>query len=458
MKKNRLILPAMAAGLCLTAFYGFASKPGKNIIDEVVWVVGDEAIFRSDVEEMYQDMRNQGAVISGDPYCVIPEQIAVEKLYLHQAKIDTIEVQESMVRSQVDQQINFMINQLGSKEKVEEYFRKSLPAIKEQYMEHMRNGAIINEVQKNLTKDVTTTPNEVRKYFDALPKDSVPYVPMKVEVQIITINPNIPRQEIDDVKARLRDYADRVNRGDADFSTLAIMYSQDRASSMQGGELGFMSRSTLVPEFANVAFNLSDPKKVSRIVETEFGYHIIQLIEKRGEQVNVRHILLQPKVSPQDLTDATNRLDSIRKEIVGGAFKFGDAAAVISQDKDTRNNQGIMINQNDRSSRFEMQDLPAEVARRIEKMSPGDVSEAFVMVNDKNKEVGAIVKLTNRIPGHRANLSDDFNLIKKMYESHKCQQILTEWLEKKIKDTYVRIEDGWDGCDFRYKGWVKDAN
>lgn len=242
----------MAAGLCLTAFYGFASKPGKNIIDEVVWVVGDEAIFRSDVEEMYQDMRNQGAVISGDPYCVIPEQIAVEKLYLHQAKIDTIEVQESMVRSQVDQQINFMINQLGSKEKVEEYFRKSLPAIKEQYMEHMRNGAIINEVQKNLTKDVTTTPNEVRKYFDALPKDSVPYVPMKVEVQIITINPNIPRQEIDDVKARLRDYADRVNRGDADFSTLAIMYSQDRASSMQGGELGFMSRSTLVPEFATL--------------------------------------------------------------------------------------------------------------------------------------------------------------------------------------------------------------
>lgn len=457
MKKNRMILPSMAV-VCLSALYGFAKQPAKNVIDEVVWIVGDEAIFRSDVEEMYQEMRSQGTVISGDPYCFIPEQIAVEKLYLHQAKIDTIEVSESMIRPRVEQQINMMINQLGSKEKVEDYFRKSIPALREQYVEYMRNRAIVDEVQSSLTKDVTTTPSEVRKYFDSLPADSVPYVPMKVEAQIITINPNIPRQEIDDVKARLRDYADRVNRGDADFSTLAIMYSEDRGSAMQGGELGFTPRSAWVPEFANVAFNLSDPKKVSRIVETEYGYHIIQLIEKRGEQVNVRHILLQPKVSKKDLADATNRLDSIRKEIVGGSFTFGEAAAVISQDKDTRNNQGIMINDNDRSSRFEMQELPTEVAQKIEKMSPGDVSDAFVMMTKGNKEVGAIVRLTNRIPGHRANLSEDFNLIKKMYESHKKQEVLKEWLEKKIKETYVRIEEGWDGCEFRYNGWVKDYN
>lgn len=457
MKKKRLILPSLAA-LFITGLCGVAQNPVKNVIDEVVWVVGDEAIFRSDVEELYQEMRSQGTVIAGDPYCVIPEQIAVEKLYLHQAKVDTIEVQESMVRSRVDQQINYLINQLGSKEKVEDYFRKSIPALREQYMEMMRNRGIVDEVQRNLTKDVTSTPNEVRKYFDSLPTDSVPYVPMKVEVQIITINPNIPRQEIDDVKARLRDYSERVNKGQSDFSTLAIMYSQDRASSMQGGELGFMPRSALVPEFANVAFNLSDPKKVSRIVETEFGYHIIQLIEKRGEQVNVRHILLQPRVDAKDLKDATNRLDSIRKEIVGGTFTFGEAAAYLSQDKDTRNNQGIMMNGNDFSNRFEMQDLPAEVAKKIEKMSPGDVSDAFVMITPKNKEVAAIVRLTNRIPGHRATLSDDFNLIKKMYENHKRQEILTDWLEKKIKNTYVRIEDGWNNCDFHYKGWIKNAN
>lgn len=452
-----MILPS-AAVVCMTALYGLAAGPGKSVIDEVVWVVGDEPIFRSDVEEMYQDMRSQGNVISGDPYCFIPEQLAVEKLYLHQAKIDTIEVQESMVRSRVEQQLNYMVNQLGSKEKVEEYFRKSFPAIREQYVELMRNRAIVDQVQSELTKDIVVTPSEVRKYFDALPQDSVPYVPMKVETQIITINPNIPRQEIDDVKARLREYADRVNRGDADFSTLAIMYSEDKGSAMQGGELGFTPRSALVPEFANVAFNLSDPKKVSRIVETEYGYHIIQLIEKRGEQVNVRHILLQPKVSSKDIANAVNRLDSIRKEIVGGSFTFGEGAAVISQDKDTRNNQGIMINENDRSSRFEMQELPPEIAAKVEKMSPGDISEAFSMMTKGNKEVGAIVRLSNRIPGHRANLSDDFNMIKKMYENHKRQEILKEWLENKIKDTYVRIEEGWDNCDFRYKGWVKTAN
>ena len=324
---------------------------------------------------------------------------------------------ESSVRAAVEQRINFFIAQLGSKEKVEEYFRKPIPVLKENFVEYMRNNSIIEEVQRSLTSDVKATPNEVRKYFDTLPADSVPYVPLQVEAQIITLNPNIPRQEIEDVKARLRDYADRVNRGDADFSTLATMYSED-GSFMRGGELGFHGKADFVPEFSNVAFNLSDPKKVSRIVETEYGYHIIQLIEKRGDQVNVRHILLRPKVSEKDLVDATNRLDSIRKEIVGGAFTFEEAAGVISQDKDTRNNKGVMMNDNERSelyrsSRFEMQDLPPDVAKRIERMSPGDVSEAFVLKTPRNQDVGAIVKLTNRIEGHRANLSDDYNLLKK---------------------------------------------
>lgn len=453
------MIPAMAA-LVASAAYGF-SGPEKNVVDEVVWVVGDEAIFRSDVEEMYSQMRSEGQVIAGDPYCVIPERLAVEKLYLHQAKLDTIEAPESNVRAAVEQRINYFVNQLGSKEKVEEYFRKPIPVLREQFVDMMRTGAIIARVQDAVTGDIKPTPNEVRKYYNSLPADSIPYVPMQVEAKIVTINPNIPRQEIEDVKARLRDYADRVNRGDADFSTLAIMYSED-GSAMQGGELGFHGRADWVPEFTNVAFNLSDPKKVSRIVETEFGYHIIQLIEKRGDQVNVRHILLKPKVSTKDLTDAVNRLDSIRKEIVGGAFSFDEAASVISQDKDTRNNRGVMINNNQRSdnyhsSRFEMQDLPVEVARKIDRMNPGDISDAFVMINSSGKEVAAIVTLSNRIDGHRANLSDDYNLIKKMYEQHRRNEILKEWLEKKIKETHVRIEEGWNNCDFQYQGWIKDS-
>ena len=461
MKKNKikilkkLVLPASL----LVGVLPFMSQNDKNVVDEVAWIVGDEAIFRSDIEEQYQQMRSEGISIQGDPYAVIPEQIAVEKLYLHQAKMDTIEVPESSVRSAVDQRINFFINQLGSKEKVEEYFHKSLPVLRESLVEMMKNNSIVSQVQRNLTEGVTATPNEVRKYFDTMPADSVPYVPMQVEVQIITLNPNIPRQEIEDVKARLREYSERVNKGEVDFSTLAFMYSED-GSAMQGGELGFSGRAGWVPEFANVAFNLTDPKKVSRIVETEYGYHIIQLIAKRGDQVNVRHILLTPKVSDKDLTDATNRLDSIRKEIVGGAFSFEEAASYISQDKDTRNNKGVMTNNNDysnlyRSSKFEMQDLPTEIAKKIEKMNPGDISEAFIMKNNNHKDVAAIVKLTERIPGHRANLSDDYNLLKKMYENHKKEEILREWLEKKIKETYVKIEPGWQSDEFKYQGWIK---
>lgn len=455
MKIKSIIFPAAL----FVASLPLMSQGDKNVVDEVAWIVGDEAIFRSDIEEQYQQMRSEGVSIPGDPYSVIPEQIAVEKLYLHQAKMDTIEVPESSVRNMVDQRINFFINQLGSKEKVEEYFHKSLPVLRESLIEMMRNNSIVSQVQRNLTQDVTATPNEVRKYFDNLPADSVPYVPMQVEVQLITLNPNIPRQEIDDVKARLREYSDRVNKGEIEFSTLAIMYSED-GSSMQGGELGYNGRAAWVPEFANVAFNLTDPKKVSRIVETEYGYHILQLIGKRGDQVNVRHILLTPKVSDKDLKDATNRLDSIRKEIVGEAFTFEEAASFISQDKDTRNNKGVMTNNNEysdlyRSSKFEMQDLPAEVAKRIEKLQPGEISDAFIMKNNSHKDVAAIVKLTERIPGHRANLSDDYSLLKKMYENHKKELILKEWLENKIKETYVKIDPAWQKDDYKYQGWIK---
>ncbi len=425
-----------------------------NIIDEVAWVVGDEAIFRSDVEEQYSQLRSEGALPPGNPFCAIPEQMAVEKLYLHQAKLDTIEAPAAQVNSAVEKRINFFIANLGSREKVEEYFRKSLPQLRDQLTEVMKTQYIIDQVQNSLTKNVKAIPADVRKYFDKLPPDSIPFVPMQVEAQIITINPTIPQQEIEDVKARLRDYSDRINRGESDFHTLAIMYSED-GSAMQGGELGFHSRADFVPEFSAVAFNLSDPKKVSRIVETEYGFHIIQLIEKRGDQANVRHILLTPKVSTQELTSAVNRLDSLRKEIVAGKIPFEEAARYISQDKDTRNNKGLMVNQKTGSSRFEMQDLPQEVARHIESMKEGDISEAFIMKDPKrNKDVVAIVRLARRTDGHRANLSDDYNLLKQMYETYRKDEIVNEWVEKKIKETYVRIEDGWDNCDFRYKGWT----
>lgn len=448
--KNKIIGIGVAM-LCVV----MSMAQSNNVIDEVAWVVGDEPIYKSDIEAMYSQMQYDGTVFDGSPYCVIPEQLAVEKLYLHQAKLDTIEAPEAMVQQSVDKRLNFFIANLGSKERVEEHFRKPLPNLREQLIEVMRTQYIVQQVQESLTKDVKATPGDVRKYFNNLEEDSIPYIPLQVEAQIITLNPVIPQQEIDDVKSRLRDYTDRINRGESEFSTLAIMYSED-GSAMQGGELGFHGRADFVPEFSNVAFNLNDPKKVSKIVETEYGYHIIQLIEKRGDQINCRHILLRPKVSQKDLEDAVVRLDSLRKEIISDKFTFEDAARYVSQDKDTRYNKGFMVNVVNGSTRFEMQDLPQEVSRKIETMKIGDISEPFVMIDQaRNKEVVAIVKLSNRIEGHRATLSEDYNLIKEMYENYQKENIIREWIEKKIKDTYVRIEDGWNDCEFKYSGWVK---
>ena len=456
VKRKYYFLSLLLAAFAVSStFLSSNGKPKKNVADEVVWIVGDEAIFRSEVEEQYTQMRQEGIKIAGDPYCVIPEQIAVEKLYLHQAKIDTVVPPETQVQAMVDKRLNFFIANLGSKEKVEEFFRKSIPMLREQLVDVTRNAYTIEMVQSNLTKDVKVTPNDVRKYYETLPADSIPFVKNQVEVQIISLNPVIPRQEIEDVKAKLRDLADRVNRGEAEFSTLAIMYSED-GSALQGGELGFHGKADFVPEFSNVAFNLSDPKKVSRIVETEYGFHIIQLIEKRGEQVNVRHILMRPKVGDQELRDAVGRLDSVRSDIKAGKFSFEEAARFISQDKDSRNNKGIMVNQYTGNSRFEMDQLPPEIALKIENMQPGEISEAFLMKDErKNQDIAAIVMLTNRIPGHKANLAEDYNLLKQMYENHKKEELLRNWIEKKIKETYVRIEDGWESCDFKYQGWIK---
>ena len=428
-----------------------------NIIEEVAWVVGDQAIWRSDIEEYYQEMINEKQDIPGDPYCIIPERLAIEKLYLHQADMDTVEMSSNYVSQQVETRINYFIANLGSKEKVEEYFRTTIPELRERMTELIGNQNRIQQVQQSLIEDVKVSPADVNKFFYAMSPDSVPYVPMQVEVQILTINPVIPRQEIDDVKARLRSYAERVNSGESDFSTLAILYSEDPSSS-RGGETGFMGRAHLDPEYAAVAFNLSDPKRVSKIVESQYGFHIIQLIEKRGDRVNTRHILLRPKVSQKDLDDAMCRLDTLRTEIVDSArFTFESVVPLISQDKDTRNNKGQMINNNTGSTFFEMAELPAEVAKAVASLQPGEISMPFVMKDpSRDTDIVAMVKLTTRREAHRANIGDDYLLLKDMCESAEQQRILNEWIAKKIASTYVKIEDGWQNCEFVHQGWIKN--
>lgn len=453
--KKKSIIAAVALSLGLALF----ADNKNNVIEEVAWMIGDEPIYKSEIEKAYQEMLSDRTPVQGDPYCIIPEQIAVERLFLHQADIDTIEVQESLVQMQLESQMNYLINNLGSREKVEQYFGKPMTEIREYYATNMRNRSRVQQVRNDLTKNLKVTPSDVRRYFDKLPADSIPFVPLQVEVQILTLNPVIPRQEIDDVKARLRDYTDRVNRGESDFSTLAILYSED-GSSVRGGELGFMGRGQLVPEFAAVAFNLNDPKKVSKIVETEYGFHIIQLIEKRGDRINTRHILLRPKVADKDLTDAIHRLDSLRTDIVDNKkVSFEEAVRYVSQDKDTRMSNGVMVNSNTGTTRFQMSELPQEVAKAVGTMEPGEISQPFIMRDPKrDREIVAMVRLTSRIDAHAANLAEDYQTIKDMYEAAESQAIIDKWLADKIRTTYVRIEDGWRDCDFQHKGWIKSAD
>lgn len=447
-------IKTLTLSILLSIFASIAISAQNNIAEEVAWVVGDQLIYKSEIEAMYQQMQYERTPINGDPYCMIPEKIAVEKLFLHQADIDTVEVQNSMIQQQVDSRINYYISNLGSKEKVEQYFRKTIPQMREEMTEMWKNQSRVQQVQASLTKNLKTTPSDVRKYFSNLHADSIPFVPMQVEVQIITLNPIIPLQEIEDVKARLRDYSNRITNGESEFSTLAILYSED-GSSVRGGEIGFMGRGHLEPEYAAVAFNLNDPKKVSKIVETQYGYHIIQLIEKRGDRINTRHILLRPKVSDKDLTAAIERLDSVRADILDKKFTFEDAAPAISQDKDTRNSKGVMVNSESGTIRFEMSQLPQEIAHQVNKLNPGEISMPFIMKDPKlNRDIVAIVKLTNRIEGHKANLSDDYQLIKSMYEASAKANIISEWINKKIDDTYIRIEDGWNNCQFEHN-WLK---
>ena len=426
-----------------------------NIIDEVIWIVGDDAILRSEVEEERLRAQYEGQPIAGDPYCVIPEQLAVQKLFLHQAELDSIEVSESTVSHQVDMRMNYYISQIGSKEKMEEYFRKPSSEIREEMMKSVRNQMTIQQMQQKLPSHIKPTPAEIRRYYNSLPLDSIPMMPADVEVQILSFVPPVPIEETERIKSRLREFTERVVSGQADFAMLARFYSEDTESAKHGGELGFVGRGQLVPEFAEVAFALNDPKKVSRIVETECGFHIIQLIEKHGERINCRHILLKPRVSSSDKFNALSRLDSIARVVRADSLSFEHAILMYSEDKNTVMNAGLMTNPNTGASKFEYQDLPSEVAKQIYSMNEGDISDPFVMIDPaKNKEVCAIVKLKRKTDVHRANLTDDFQTIKSMLEQKLSAEYIHEWIIKKQKEIYVQIDPRWAGCDFEFPNWI----
>ena len=434
-----------------------ADSSAHNVVDEVIWVVGDEPILKSEVEAMRMQAAQEGTRWNGDPDCVIPEQLAVQKLFLHQAAIDSVEVTEADVQGQVDNYVEYWIQQAGSREKFEEYKKQSISQIRNELHDIVHDQMTTQKMREKLVENIKVTPGEVRRYFKDMPQDSIPFVPTEVEVQIITQTPRIEQEEINRVKDELRSFTDRINKGETSFSTLARLYSEDPGSARSGGEIDYAGRTTFDPAFANVAFNLTDPKKVSKIVESEFGFHIIQLIDKRGDKIKVRHILLKPRISDKAVSSSLARLDSIRTDITKGLFTFEEGATVISDDKDTRNNHGLMSNimGSARTSKFRMQDLPPEVARVVDTMKVGEISAPFSMINDRGKTVCAIVKLKNRVDGHKATITEDFQVMKDLVLGKRREEKLHEWVADKIKTTYVRINDRYKDCKFEYQGWIK---
>ncbi len=428
----------------------------KNIIDEVIWVVGDESILKSEVEEQKLRAEYEKTPLQGDPYCVIPEQMAIQKLFLHQAAIDSITVNESSVNNQVESQLNYYVSQIGSKEKVEEYFRKPTSELREGLRDMIRNQQLIQQMRSKLVEKIKSTPADIRRFFNKIPADSIPTVPAQVELQIVSFQPPVPIEESTRIKDRLRDFTERVTSGTTDFSVLARIYSEDTESAKRGGELGFMGRGQLVPEFATVAFNLLDTKKVSRIVQTEFGYHIIQLIEKRGDKINCRHILLKPRVSIEEKTKAIHSLDSISNLIRDGKITFEQAVMGYSQDKNTALNAGLMLNDKTGTSKFEYQDLIPDIAKIVYDKKVGEISAPFPMISPStNKEVVAVVKIKSKVENHKANLTDDYQMLRAMYEEKEKQDFINNWIIKKQKETYISIDPAWINCKFQYPGWIK---
>ena len=425
-----------------------------NVIDRVEWVVGDKCILRSNIEESIRYWQSTGRQFDGDPYCVVGEDLAIQKLFLHQAALDSIEVDENQVMREVDAQMDYVIQKIGSKEKLEEYFNMNSAEIRDMYREQLYNMQMMDMMKRKIIGEIKVSPALVRRYCESLPADSLPFVQEQYEVQILTQVPPIDQDEIDRVKSELRDYTERIMSGETSFSTLALLYSEDPGSARRGGELDFFGRAQLQPEFAAVAFNLTDPNKVSKIVETEYGFHIIQLMEKRGDRVKVRHILRKPQRSAENVKKMLLRLDSISMGINAGETTFENAVSLYSEDKDTRNNYGIMYNRQNASSRFGLDELPADVARVVDGLKPGEMSQPFTWVQDNGKTVCAIVRLKSKTEAHSATLKDDYETLKAMYQAKLSDERIKEWIKEKQRVTYVRINSDNRECEFKYPDWI----
>ena len=422
------------------------------ILDRVVAVVGEFVILQSDIESLKLQNKAQGISLPGDEKCAILENFLGEKLLLNQAKIDSIEISESSVEMELDNRLSYFISMIGSPEALEEYFGKSILEIKEDMRSAVRDASITRQMQSTITGDVTVTPSEIKEYYNGLSKDSVPYIDSKVELSQIVQYPPVDEDAIFEVKQTLLDLRRRILDGDK-FTTLAVLYSEGPSAS-KGGEIGFMGKGELDAEYAKAAFSLK-AGGVSTIVESSFGYHIIQLIERREERVNTRHILMKPNVKPEAIRATTRKLDSIANLVRTDSVEFDLAARIYSKDVNTAVNGGIMVNPATNTTAFTMDELqPAEFIA-IRDLKVGEITEAFKSEDENGKEVYKIIRLRNRSSPHRANLKDDYIVLKEMALGMKKMEVFQLWIDEKIEETYVNVDNSFAGCQFSRKGWVK---
>lgn len=440
--------------LILSAQFGFLSAQ-KNIVDKIVAIVGEEMILKSDIENAFLQEQGRGMISSSSDFKTeILEQQLIQKLLLAQAQIDSVSVTEDEVENAVSGQIDYFINNIGSQERLEAYFGKPIQAIKDDMRSPLREKLITEQMQQKIVEKIRITPSEIRNYFKKIPKDSLPEMPAKFELQQIVLKPHISDAEKERIRERLRTYREQILKGEKTFNTLAVLYSEDPQSAVRGGELGYLPKSNLDPAFAEAAFSLK-PGKISKIVESEFGFHIIQLIDRQGDKINVRHILLQPKVSEDEKEEALHRLDTIRQYIVDGKMTFEEAAFYFSSDKKTKNNGGLFADPMTSEAKIARADIPGEMAKEVNRLKIGDISEPFITHSESGMEEYKIVKVKAFYPEHKANLEDDWQNFELQLTREKQMDKLEKWIQEKQANTYIHIDENYRNAKFRYDGWIK---
>jgi peptidyl-prolyl cis-trans isomerase SurA len=420
------------------------------VIDEVIAVVGKNFILQSDIENQYMQMRMQGGIKGAESTmkCQAFENLLFEKLLLHQAALDSVEITPDQVSSELDRRMRYFIQQFGNQEKLEEYYGKTILEFKDELREVIADQLLINRVQEDITINTKVTPLEVRRFFKEIPKDSIPLISSVVEVAQIVKKPPISHEEKFEVKERLRKLRDRVENGES-FEALAVLYSEDPGSAKDGGDIGLHGRGELYPEFEAVAFKL-DPGEISEIVETEAGFHIIQGIQRRGEFMRVRHILIRPKVSPVELANARTFLDSVANLIRNDSISFEDAVTRFSTDP-SKNNGGLLINPMTGAAQWPVDQLDPKVFFVIDKLAIKELSTPVLMQDEKGEDAYRLLYLKKRTQPHRANLEEDYNEIQEWALQQKKQEAMVEWISKNAQKAYIKINDKYLECDLEQK-------